>query len=94
MVSRCPFTWSLFLGSAALLVMQKRKSLAAKEESLPDSCQVVFVLGAPGTGKGTQCQLLKENLEGNWTHLSAGDLLREARDKGKGELADLIRAKM
>ena len=93
-VSRCPFTWSLFIGSAALLVMQKRKSLSAAKESLPDACEVVFVLGAPGTGKGTQCQLLKDNLEGNWTHLSAGDLLREARDKGTGELADLIRAKM
>mmetsp|Transcript_19128 Transcript_19128/g.39283 ORF Transcript_19128/g.39283 Transcript_19128/m.39283 type:complete len:141 (+) Transcript_19128:207-629(+) len=60
---------------------------------LPPS-EVVFVLGAPGTGKGTQCQLLVDGLDSNWTHLSAGDLLRGARDKGTSELAKLIRSKM
>ncbi|KAI9223357.1 adenylate kinase-domain-containing protein [Blastocladiella britannica] len=35
---------------------------------------LVFVLGGPGSGKGTQCVRLKE--EFNLTHLSAGDLLR------------------
>lgn len=95
MVTRCPITWGLFLGSTALMISHKRGQLAtnASDDSLPPS-EVVFVLGAPGTGKGTQCQLLKERLEGNWTHLSAGDLLREARDSGTGELADLIRSKM
>lgn len=94
MVTRCPLTWGLFLGSAALVIHHKRSLKATESSSLPASCDVVFVLGAPGTGKGTQCQLLTKNLEGNWTHLSAGDLLREARDSGTGELADLIRSKM
>lgn len=99
MGSRCPLTWGLFFGSAALMIQyhrsNKKLSASAKEEpsSLPAS-EVVFVLGAPGTGKGTQCSLLKTNLGGNWTHLSAGDLLRAARDTGTGELADLIRSKM
>lgn len=98
MVARCPFTWGLFLGSAALMIVVYHRNKKKQKEqppvfSLPSS-EVVFVLGAPGTGKGTQCQLLQKNLGGNWVHLSAGDLLREARDSGTGTLADLIRAKM
>jgi adenylate kinase family enzyme len=59
-------------------------------------CEVVFVLGGPGTGKGTQCQLLQERLEGGdrtWVHLSAGDLLRTERQAG-GALSDLINTKI
>ncbi len=41
---------------------------------------VVFVLGGPGAGKGTICELAESQL--GWTHLSTGDLLREARDAG------------
>ncbi|XP_011031636.1 PREDICTED: UMP-CMP kinase 3 [Populus euphratica] len=35
---------------------------------------VVFVLGGPGSGKGTQCAKIVEHF--GYTHLSAGDLLR------------------
>ncbi|EPS71050.1 hypothetical protein M569_03715, partial [Genlisea aurea] len=35
---------------------------------------VVFVLGGPGSGKGTQCANIVEHF--GFTHLSAGDLLR------------------
>ncbi|KAL2904277.1 UMP-CMP kinase 3, partial [Bienertia sinuspersici] len=35
---------------------------------------VIFVLGGPGSGKGTQCTNIVENF--GYTHLSAGDLLR------------------
>ncbi|KAG7018903.1 UMP-CMP kinase 3 [Cucurbita argyrosperma subsp. argyrosperma] len=35
---------------------------------------VVFVLGGPGSGKGTQCSNIIEHF--GYTHLSAGDLLR------------------
>ena len=42
---------------------------------------VVFVLGAPGAGKGTQCTKLSNKY--GYAHLSAGDLLRaEVRDDG------------
>lgn len=48
--------------------------------------RVIFVLGCPGSGKGTQCQLLVERH--SFVHLSAGDLLREEQKSGSqnGEL--------
>ncbi|RLN11559.1 hypothetical protein C2845_PM09G00470 [Panicum miliaceum] len=36
---------------------------------------VVFVIGGPGSGKGTQCSKIVKHF--GFTHLSAGDLLRE-----------------
>ncbi|WP_442505156.1 nucleoside monophosphate kinase [Novipirellula sp. SH528] len=48
---------------------------------------VVFVLGGPGAGKGTMCELAESQL--GWTHLSTGDLLRAERQSG-GSTADTI----
>lgn len=42
--------------------------------------KVLFVLGGPGAGKGTQCTRLVR--EFGYVHLSAGDLLRDERDSG------------
>ncbi|KAK2860830.1 hypothetical protein Q7C36_004996 [Tachysurus vachellii] len=50
--------------------------------------QVVFVLGGPGAGKGTQCAKIVENY--GYTHLSAGDLLREERNRKGSEAGQLI----
>ncbi|XP_042354117.1 UMP-CMP kinase [Plectropomus leopardus] len=50
--------------------------------------QVVFVLGGPGAGKGTQCSKIVENY--SYTHLSAGDLLREERARDKSDVGQLI----
>ncbi|CAL5229717.1 g13093 [Coccomyxa viridis] len=36
---------------------------------------IIFVLGGPGSGKGTQCELIVKKY--GYKHLSAGDLLRE-----------------
>lgn len=36
---------------------------------------VIFILGGPGSGKGTQCSLIRDRFK--FIHLSAGDLLRE-----------------
>jgi UMP-CMP kinase len=41
---------------------------------------VVFVLGGPGAGKGTQCANIVRDY--NFTHLSAGDLLRAHMKSG------------
>ena len=48
---------------------------------------VVFILGGPGSGKGTMCELAEIQL--GWVHLSAGDLLRAERQKG-GPMAETI----
>eukprot|EP00049_Salpingoeca_infusionum_P009372 m.156226 g.156226 ORF g.156226 m.156226 type:complete len:192 (+) comp14318_c0_seq1:220-795(+) len=48
---------------------------------------VVFVLGPPGAGKGTQCERIVEEFK--FCHLSAGDLLRQERNSGS-DLAELI----
>lgn len=37
--------------------------------------KVLFVLGGPGSGKGTQCELMTEHFK--FEHLSTGELLRE-----------------
>ncbi|KAL5563966.1 hypothetical protein UlMin_033713 [Ulmus minor] len=48
---------------------------------------VVFVLGGPGSGKGTQCANIVEHF--GFTHLSAGDLLR-AEIKSGSENGNMI----
>lgn len=54
---------------------------------MPGKPNVVFVLGGPGAGKGTECAKLVQ--EYGFVHLSAGDLLREERKNG-GEQGELI----
>ncbi|KAF9532440.1 UMP-CMP kinase [Crepidotus variabilis] len=50
---------------------------------------VIFVLGGPGAGKGTQSEKLVE--EFNFSHLSAGDLLRAEQNREGSKYGDLIR---
>ncbi|KAJ3092247.1 hypothetical protein HK102_009381 [Quaeritorhiza haematococci] len=51
------------------------------ENKLPfENANIVFVLGGPGSGKGTQCDRLVEALK--YAHLSTGDLLREEVKSG------------
>mmetsp|Transcript_36858 Transcript_36858/g.86227 ORF Transcript_36858/g.86227 Transcript_36858/m.86227 type:complete len:503 (+) Transcript_36858:104-1612(+) len=64
------------------------ETLASKGEKLSKP-QVVFVLGGPGSGKGTQCAKLVAMYD--TVHLSAGDLLREEKASASKE-ADLINA--
>ncbi|XP_053248489.1 UMP-CMP kinase isoform X1 [Podarcis raffonei] len=49
---------------------------------------VVFVLGGPGAGKGTQCARVVEKY--GYTHLSAGDLLRDERKRPGSQYGELI----
>jgi len=53
-----------------------------------DKPNVVFVLGAPGSGKGTQCQNIVDKY--GYVHLSAGDLLRAERKAPGSEYGELI----
>ena len=91
----CPLSLGLFVASAAAYTLLKKKeqrqSSSNKNNKLP-CCQIVFVLGGPGAGKGTQCEMIQEKFPG-WTHLSAGDLLRAQRNQG-GALAKDINAKI
>lgn len=50
---------------------------------------VIFVLGGPGSGKGTQCALLVRDY--GFKHLSAGDLLRAEQDRSGSEFGELIK---
>lgn len=51
--------------------------------------QVLFVLGGPGAGKGTQCANLVRDYK--FTHLSAGDLLRAEQDRPNSQFGQLIK---
>ncbi|ORZ16426.1 adenylate kinase-domain-containing protein [Absidia repens] len=54
-----------------------------------DQVTVVFVLGGPGAGKGTQCDRLKKDYD--FVHLSAGDLLREEQNREGSKYGELIK---
>mmetsp|Transcript_2461 Transcript_2461/g.3763 ORF Transcript_2461/g.3763 Transcript_2461/m.3763 type:complete len:246 (-) Transcript_2461:79-816(-) len=89
----CPFSLFLFAASAIPYVRylqnkSKKRIMTTTSSESEEPFRVVFVLGGPGAGKGTQCQLLSENL--GWAHLSAGDLLRAERKKEGSGLAEII----
>jgi len=56
--------------------------------SIMSKPNVIFVLGGPGAGKGTQCAKIVENF--GYVHLSAGDLLRAERKSPGSEFGELI----
>ena len=55
----------------------------------PSEVSVIFVLGGPGAGKGTQCAFLVRDY--GFTHLSAGDLLRAEQDRPESEFGSMIK---
>lgn len=59
---------------------------------LPHTCIVIFVIGAPGAGKGTQCELLAKKY--GYHHLSAGELLRAEQDNPNSATGELIRERL
>ncbi|XP_039567458.1 UMP-CMP kinase [Passer montanus] len=68
--------------AAAVLLLQRRRLLLLMKPV------VVFVLGGPGAGKGTQCARIVEKY--GYTHLSAGDLLRDERKRPGSQYGELI----
>lgn len=56
--------------------------------AVPKIPKVIFILGGPGSGKGTQCPMIEKDY--GFKHLSAGDLLREERSKPNSEFGELI----
>lgn len=55
----------------------------------PSDVTVLFVLGGPGAGKGTQCARLVS--EYGFAHLSAGDLLRAEQERPGSQFGELIK---
>lgn len=49
---------------------------------------VIFVLGGPGAGKGTQCENIVRDF--GYVHLSAGELLREERQRPGSQFGEEI----
>ncbi|CAG9824738.1 unnamed protein product [Phaedon cochleariae] len=68
-----------------MLIKSVFKAIAPAVKMQP---KVVFVLGGPGAGKGTQCQRIVETF--GYVHLSAGDLLREERSQPNSQFGELI----
>ncbi|KAK9894210.1 UMP-CMP kinase [Cystobasidium minutum MCA 4210] len=73
-------------GSASTAASTTTKSTPAFD---PAHITVVYVLGGPGAGKGTQCAKLVS--EKNFVHLSAGDLLRAEQNREGSQVGQLIR---
>ena len=89
----CPFSLFLFAATGAAFAYHKLQQKKSRDESgAATKPQVVFVLGGPGAGKGTQCELITKRQSG-WAHLSAGDLLRAERNSGS-KLAEMINSKI
>lgn len=91
----------LFVGIGTLVVSgtlasffynNKLQSLAESKLDVPaftsDQISVIFVLGGPGAGKGTQCAKLVNEKE--FIHLSAGDLLRAEQNRKGSKYGELI----
>lgn len=79
--------------ASALIKNLKKREIQDNKYDMSSSAssekpKVVFVLGGPGAGKGTQCQKIVEKF--GFIHLSAGDLLREERAREGSEYGQLI----
>jgi UMP-CMP kinase len=74
--------------SPALAVPKRIQPLFASGTG-KDQALVIFVLGGPGAGKGTQCSNLVRDY--GFKHLSAGDLLREEQEREGSEFGEMIK---
>ncbi|XP_068666007.1 UMP-CMP kinase [Aristolochia californica] len=83
-----PATWSYMEAfSADSMNMAKEKAYSHMKNLF-----LTFVLGGPGSGKGTQCEKIVETY--GFTHLSAGDLLRReiaSKSENGAVILDIIK---
>jgi len=71
-----------------ILHLNKGNNVHQKPRFDNSKVTVVFVLGGPGAGKGTQCARLVEHF--GFCHLSAGDLLRAEQHRAGSTYGPLI----
>ena len=64
------------LRSRLVLLATQHDTHVTHASTATTSKSVYFIMGGPGSGKGTQCERLAETYQ--LTHLSAGELLRQA----------------
>eukprot|EP00435_Cladocopium_sp_Y103_P028822 s408_g7.t1 len=62
---------------------------ASAASAAPAKPRVLFVLGGPGAGKGTQCAKICDAYP-QWQHISAGDCLRAERQDPNSKDGELI----
>lgn len=88
-----PHSYPPFLDASLFAPMPAVAQVEAPTEKVPtfspNDVTVIFVLGGPGVGKGTQCANLVKDY--GFVHLSAGDLLREEQNRQGSEFGDLIK---
>ncbi|KAL2259170.1 hypothetical protein VTK26DRAFT_7246 [Humicola hyalothermophila] len=95
-----PFLIVIALGSGGyMLLVNQRKDMSSNPQNKDNKpagpafsasdVTVLFVLGGPGAGKGTQCARLVRDY--GFTHLSAGDLLRAEQDRPGSQYGQLIK---
>ncbi|KAK4193341.1 P-loop containing nucleoside triphosphate hydrolase protein [Podospora australis] len=94
-----PFVIIIACGSGGyILLANQRKEMPPTKTPVsgqptpafsPEEVTVLFVLGGPGAGKGTQCARLVK--EFNFHHLSAGDLLRAEQERPGSQYGELIK---
>jgi len=61
------------------------------EAAIKHKPEIVFVLGGPGSGKGTQCEKLSQ--EYGFMHISVGDILRDELNR-RTHLGEQIKSTM
>lgn len=67
------------------LLAQERKAIPSKRST---DMVVLFVIGGPGVGKGTQCSRIAADLD--FEHISVGDLLREEASRPSSVYSEFI----
>ena len=70
----------IFQASGTNATASSVAAASGTSEKLPAGTKIIFVLGGPGSGKGTQFDRIVAKYK--LTHLSAGDLLREEVKSG------------
>ncbi|RXG74025.1 Adenylate kinase isoenzyme 1 [Armadillidium vulgare] len=77
--SKSDHMWAFMQRSAAYHARHKAEAVERKHSDPTPlknaKLPVIFVLGGPGCGKGTQCEKIVAKY--GYTHLSSGDLLRD-----------------